>query len=143
MAKPAVPLMREGEAAYTKNPPDMTEANKKMDAAVDNRPDDWYYRNHRAFMNLRTGNERAAQKDLNDGVQVCNGNANCLEALHRDRAAFYSNMQLGVFMTADQSLTTCSMHAMAVESYQALVNTEPNNQSYRDGLRIAQSKKCS
>ena len=138
-------LMRDGETEFNKNPPNVGEAKKKMDTAVSNRPDDWYYRNHRAFMNLRLGDDKAAQKDLKAGADGCGGNANCLAALHRDRATYYTGMELGVFMTADQSLRQCSIVTMGAESYQYLADasTGSDKTSYQNAAKTANDQKKS
>lgn len=132
-------LVREGEAALNKNPPDETEAKKKLDTAVSNRPDDWYYRNHRAFLNIRTGNDSAAQADFKAGMAACNGNQVCLMAMHKDRVNFYSSMQLGAFMSADANLRRCSVQNMGVESYQALADasTGSDKANYQSALQTA------
>jgi hypothetical protein len=138
-------LVKEAEAANAKNPPDTKTAEDNFKKAINNRPDDWYYRNHRAYMYLDNGNSAGANADLKAGVDGCAGNSVCLAALHRDRLSFYTSYQASAFMAGDSRMrSNCPVYNVGTESYQALINmtTGAEQTMYREGLdavKIAKS----
>jgi hypothetical protein len=137
-------LIKEAEAANAKIPPDTKTADEKFKAAIDARPDDWYYRNHRAFMNVDRGNTTSAQADFKAGMEGCNGNTHCLAAMHRDRVNFYGAYQTSAFMSADPRMrSNCAVYDVGIESFLALaqVSTGTTKEQYQQSAATAQAMK--
>ncbi len=139
--KPEETSARMTNDAMKKNPPDTDTAKKKMDEAVDARPQDWYYRNRRAMLSVETGDQTAARKDLQAGIDACGGNQVCLNALHRDRLGFYVGEQGRSFTAAIPM--RCPVTEMGVETFQFLLDhsTGPQKEQYRTNLEAAKEQK--
>lgn len=135
-------LVDQANEDLKKNPPDTKGAKEKLDKAVDNRPDDWYYRNRRAMYLVNAGDTAAARKDLQAGLEGCGGNQVCLAAVHKDRMGFYVGEQSRSFMTADPM--RCIYTEMGVESFQALMDMSSGTQKeeYRKNLDAAKEQKA-
>jgi len=108
-------LIDDAQKLMDMDPPDVGTALGKMDAAVANRPNDWYYRNSRGMLFLQTGNLKAADDDFEKGLGICGSNSRCREALYRDRAS-----QLEEFKAAKTTPMNCAENQLLRDSYGAL-----------------------
>ncbi len=83
--KKADKLVDEAGDAMTKQPRDPDAALKKMNAAIDMRPNDWSYLNRRGMVYMEKGNKKAADADFAAATASCEGNAFCIDRVRKDR----------------------------------------------------------
>ncbi len=86
-------LVDKAQEDMAKKPPDSSKALEKLDKAVSNRPNDWYYKNSRGTTYLQMGNVTAAESDFKAGEDNCQGNSRCLLALYRDRTSQLTDLK--------------------------------------------------
>jgi|CXWL01.1.fsa_nt_gi hypothetical protein len=128
-------LVDQAQQDMEKTPPDTKAAISKVDQAIENRPDDWYYRETRALIHLQSGSTTSASTDFSASERLCASGSLCFRNLQQQRVRSLENLMQG--NPAYQS--NCEVLRQLYSSHQYLAHlSDDSYQHFSSGARVPQ-----